>query len=152
MRKKIKRIVLIAVGFFILLQCWQPARNQDNGQAPTVHFTQVYNVPPEVQNILQTSCYDCHSNNTKYPWYSWVQPARMLMENDIKKGKSNLNFSEWGNYSTRKQANKLSRITKQIKQGAMPLSSYTLIHQNARLSESQKQEVITWINSISTDE
>jgi hypothetical protein len=67
------------------------------------------------------------------------------MEKHIKEGKENLNFSEWGNYSSRKQSNKLDRIVKQIKSDEMPLSSYTLIHKNAILSSSQKQEVINWI-------
>ncbi len=70
------------------------------------------------------------------------------MESHIKKGKENLNFSEFGNYSKRKQNNKLDRIVKQIKSNEMPLSSYTLIHKNASLSDIQKKEVLDWINKI----
>ncbi len=132
----------------MLIQLYQPARNISFEQDITANFTRVYQVPNNVGAILRTSCYDCHSNNTNYPWYSYIQPARILMESHIKKGKENLNFSEFGNYSKRKQNNKLDRIVKQIKSNEMPLSSYTLIHKNASLSDIQKKEVLDWINKI----
>lgn len=137
---------------FLLIQLYQPARNSDNGQVLPIHITKVYNIPIKVQQVLQQSCYDCHSNNTYYPWYSYLQPARFLMEYHIKVGKENLNFSEWGNYSRRRQETKLDRIAKQIESNEMPLASYTMIHRNTKLSEQQKQEVIAWINAINIDE
>lgn len=147
-----KKVVFFSLTVFLLLQFYQPARNADNGQVLPIHIAKVYNMPTKVQQILQNSCYDCHSNNTHYPWYSTLQPLRFLMEYHIKTGKENLNFSEWGNYSKRRQESKLDRIAKQIESNEMPLASYTLIHQKAKLSEQQKQEVITWINTINTDE
>ena len=152
MKRIIKKIFLISLILFLLIQFYQPARNSDNGQVLPIHFTKMYDVPLNVQHILETSCYDCHSNNTYYPWYSYLQPSRFLMEYHIKTGKENLNFSEWGNYSKRRQESKLDRIAKQIESNEMPLASYTLIHLNAKLSEQQKQEVINWINAINTDE
>lgn len=134
------------------MQLYQPARNESYEQVNTANFTTVYQVPKNVETILRTSCYDCHSNNTNYPLYSYIQPARFFMESHIKEGKENLNFNEWGNYSSRKQSNKLDRITNQIKFNEMPLSSYTLIHKNAVLSETQKNLVINWINSQLTNE
>jgi hypothetical protein len=145
MKKIIKRIVVVGFILFLLMQLYQPAYNSDSGQVLPTHFTKIYNVPANVQTILQTSCYDCHSNNTNYPWHSYIQPVRMLMESHIKNGKKDLNFSEFGNYSNRKQISKLEAISKQIKSNEMPLSSYTFIHKNAILSSSQKQEVINWI-------
>lgn len=130
------------------MQLYQPARNIGFEQDITADFTKVYNVPKKVEIILRTSCYDCHSNNTNYPWYSYIQPARFLMESHIAAGKENLNFNEWGNYSSRKQNNKLDRIAKQIQSNEMPLASYTLIHKNATLSATQKKEVLDWINKI----
>ena len=147
-----KKVLFFSLTVFLLLQFYQPARNSDNGQVLPIHIAKVYNMPIKVQQILQNSCYDCHSNNTHYPWYSTLQPLRFLMEYHIKIGKENLNFSEWGNYSKRRQESKLDRIAKQIESNEMPLASYTLIHQKAKLSEQQKQEVITWINTINTDE
>lgn len=146
MKKSIKKILFIGLIIFLLMQLYQPARNESFEQDITGNFTKVYNVPKNVEIILRTSCYDCHSNNTYYPWYSYIQPVRFFMESHIKEGKENLNFNEWGNYSDRKQNNKLDRIAKQIKSNEMPLSSYTMIHKNAILTASQKKEVLDWIN------
>jgi hypothetical protein len=134
------------------MQLYQPDRNIAFEQDITVNFTKIYTVPKNIENILRTSCYDCHSNNTKYPWYSNIQPARFFMERHIKEGKKNLNFNEFGNYSKRKQENKLDRIAKQIKSSEMPLSSYTLIHKNAILTPTQKVEIINWINTLKNEE
>ncbi|MFM9989260.1 heme-binding domain-containing protein [Flavobacterium sp.] len=152
MKKSIKKILYIGLIIFLLMQLYQPARNVGFEQDVTANFTKVYKVPKNVETILRTSCYDCHSNNTHYPLYSFIQPARFFMESHIKEGKENLNFNEWGNYSNRKQNNKLDRIVKQIKSDEMPLASYTLIHKNAILTSIQKQEVINWINTINSDE
>ena len=146
MKKIIKKILYIGLIIFLLMQLYQPARNESYEQVNTANFTKVYQVPKNVETILRTSCYDCHSNKTNYPWYSNIQPARFFMENHIKEGKENLNFNEWGNYSSRKQNNKLDRIAKQIKSNEMPLSSYTIIHKNAILNTTQKELVINWIN------
>jgi hypothetical protein len=154
MKKIIKKILFVGLIIFLLIQLYQPARNNGFEQDITANFTKVYNVPKNIETILRTSCYDCHSNNTNYPWYSYIQPARFFMESHIKKGKENLNFDEFGNYSSRKQKNKLDRMIKEIKSDEMPLSSYTLIHKNAILTSTQKTEVLNWINktidSVST--
>ena len=148
MKKIIKKILFIGLIIFLLMQLYQPARNESFEQDITANFTKVYKVPKNVEAILRTSCYDCHSNYTNYPWYSYIHPARFFMESHIKEGKENLNFSEWGNYSNRKQNNKLDRIAKQIKSNEMPLSSYTMIHKNATLSATQKKEIINWISQL----
>ena len=140
MKKIIKKILFIGLIIFLLMQLYQPARNESFEQDITANFTKVYNVPKNVEAILRTSCYDCHSNNTNYPWYSNVQPVGFFMEHHIKEAKEDLNFDEWGKYSKRKQENKLDRIVKQIKSDEMPLASYTLIHKNARLTTVQKKE------------
>ncbi len=148
MKKIIKKILFIGLIIFLLMQLYQPARNESFEQDITANFTKVYNVPKNVEAIVRTSCYDCHSNNTNYPWYSNVQPVGFFMEHHIKEAKEDLNFDEWGKYSKRKQENKLDRIVKQIKSDEMPLASYTLIHKNARLTTVQKKEVMDWISKI----
>lgn len=145
MKSTAKKSVLIGLLVFLLIQLCQPARNESYEQATTVNFTKVYHVPKPIETILRTSFYDCHSNNTNYPIYSYLQPARYFMESHIKEGKENLNFDQWGAYGKRKQKNKLDRIVKQIKSDEMPLASYTFIHRNAILSDNQKQQVIKWI-------
>ena len=147
MKIRVKKIVVLGLIIFLLIQFYQPARNLDYGQVLPTHFNKIYAVPPNVESILRISCYDCHSNDTEYPWYSYVQPTRLFLDNHIKEGKENLNFSTFGDYSQRKQENKLERIVKQIKSDEMPLRSYTILHQDAVLNENQKQEIINWINS-----
>ena len=144
----IKKILFIGLIIFLLIQLYQPARNISFEQDITGNFTKVYNVPKNVEIILRTSCYDCHSNNSYYPWYSYIQPARFFMERHIKEGKEELNFNEFGNYSKRRQNSKLKAISKEIESNEMPLSSYTLIHKNAILTASQKKKVLDWINKI----
>ena len=148
MKKIIKKIHFIGLIIFLLMQLYQPTRNESFEQDITGNFTKVYNVPKNVEIILRTSCYDCHSNNTYYPWYSYIQPARFFMERHIKEGKEELNFNEFGNYSKRRQNSKLKAISKEIESNEMPLSSYTLIHKNAILTASQKKKVLDWINKI----
>ena len=148
MKKIIKKILFIGLIIFLLMQLYQPARDLSYEQDITTNFTKMYNVPKNVEAILRTSCYDCHSNNTNYPWYANIQPVRFFMEHHIKEAKEDLNFSEWGNYSKRKQENKLDRIVKQIKSDEMPLASYTLIHKNARLTTVQKEEIMDWLSKI----
>lgn len=147
MKKYLKRILLILGLILLLLQFYQPARNNSYEQVTPMNIANIYNIPEDVQNMLRTSCYDCHSNNTQYPWYSYIQPPRLIMENHIKKGKADLNFSEFGSYSKRKMENKLDRIVKQINADEMPLASYTMIHKDAILNTTQKEQIIIWINS-----
>lgn len=151
----IKRIALIGLVIFLLIQLYQPARNSDNGQVLPVHIAKVYSIPENVQQVLQNSCYDCHSNNTRYPWYSYIQPGRTFMEVHIEDGKKDLNFSEFGSYSKRKQEGKLKSIIKQVQAAEMPLNSYTLIHRDAILKDAEKKVLIDWIektmDSLSND-
>ena len=152
MKKIIKKIAIIVFIIFLLMQCYQPARNIGYEQYFSANFTEMHKVPKNIETTLRASCYDCHSDNTNYPWYSYVQPIRFFMDGHINEGKKKLNFNEFGNYSNRKQRSKLEAISKQIKSDEMPLSSYTLIHRNAILTVNQKEEIINWINNLNKDE
>ena len=132
-----KKILLALLIAFIAIQFIQPAHNT-SGQVLPTDITKTVNVPDKVLDIFKNSCYDCHSNNTRYPWYVNIQPMGWMMARHIKNGKENLNFSEFGTYSKRKQANKLRAIAKSIKDGSMPLSSYTIMHTDAKLSKKIK--------------
>ncbi|MDR3022785.1 heme-binding domain-containing protein [Chryseobacterium sp.] len=146
-----KNILLGFVLIFLLIQIIQPARNIDYGQVPSTDISKVYKLPENVQSVLTTSCYDCHSNSTHYPFYSYIQPLSYYLEKHIKKGKEELNFSEWGSYSHRKQTNKLESIANQIQQKKMPLSSYTYLHPEAKLSEKQRGEMVRWIEQMQAE-
>jgi hypothetical protein len=140
---RIKKILLGILVVIIAIQFIQPARNKSARVLPT-DVSKIYNVPENVQAILKRSCYDCHSNNTIYPWYSWIQPAGWWLASHIKRGKEELNFSEFGTYSSRKQRSKLFSITKSVEDGTMPLPSYILMHTNLKLSKEDKAIIINW--------
>ena len=131
---------------FIAIQFIQPAHNI-SGQVLPTDITKTVNVPDKVLAIFKNTCYDCHSNNTRYPWYVYIQPMGWMMARHIKNGKDNLDFSDFGSYSQRKQANKLRAIETSIKEGSMPLSSYTIMHGDAKLSTEDKKLITDWVSN-----
>ncbi|MDP2412477.1 heme-binding domain-containing protein [Daejeonella sp.] len=147
-RLKIGLIVLLVI--LVAIQFVQPARNQ-SVQASTGGIASVISVPENVQAILQNSCYDCHSNNTRYPWYAGLQPGAWWLASHIDEGKAQLNFDEFGNYSKRRQLSKLKAIQGSIEDESMPLPSYTFIHKAANLSKTDQKLLKDWIE-ISRDE
>jgi len=108
----------------------------------------VNKVPATLQNTLQVSCYDCHSNNTAYPWYNKIQPVAWYLEDHVKEGKAELNFNEWNNYSGRRKSSKLRSMIKQIESGEMPMESYTLIHREAIMDSLTKNKVINYLKEL----
>lgn len=140
---KAKKILLALLIVFIAMQFIRPALNTSNATQRADIITQ-FNVPTNVAGILKTSCYDCHSNNTRYPWYAKVQLIGWLLAKHIKDGKKELNFDEFSTYSHIRQLSKLKSILNSIKDGSMPLSSYILLHSNVKLSEESKALLIQW--------
>ncbi len=138
-----KKIGLVVLILLIGIQLIQPARNS-SGQVPATDISKTVFIPGNVKSLLQTACNDCHSNNTNYPWYTNIQPMGWLLANHIKDGKADLNFNEFGSYSQRRQLSKLKSIASQVKDDEMPLTSYTMLHKNARLTKEQKLLIIDW--------
>lgn len=141
-----KKIAFLCLIGLVGIQ-FSPTKRNQNKTISDADFAKTFEVPKNVLTILKTSCYDCHSNYTEYPWYNKIQPISWLLENHIKKGKSELNLSEFGAYSKRKRRSKLRAIINQIKDDEMPLTSYTLIHPNAKLSDKDKSTIINWIET-----
>ncbi len=142
---RFKQIGLVGVIIFISIQLIRPARNKSDG-VPAADISKLVIVPDSVQVILANACYDCHSNNTRYPWYINIQPMGWFMAKHIRKGKAALNFSEFGSYSPRKQASKLTEIANSVRDGIMPLASYRWFHKKARLSGDEKRRLINWVH------
>lgn len=138
-----KKIFFAVVLLFIVMQFIRPALNKTN-EAQAADMITHFNIQENVADILRTSCYDCHSNNTQYPWYTNIQPAGWLLAKHIRDGKEDLNFSEFANYSDRRQLSKLKAIKNSIEDASMPLSSYTFIHADAKLSKESKALILTW--------
>jgi hypothetical protein len=145
--KIVKIIAWVALIVFVVIQFFPVDYNQ-NEMVPQTDFMLVNNVPATIEKSLRVSCYDCHSNNTDYPWYSKVQPAAWYLEDHIKEGKAELNFNEWDNLSERRKTSKLRSIISQLEDGEMPLDSYTLVHRDALLSEVNKEAIIDYVNTL----
>ncbi|MAS18656.1 MULTISPECIES: heme-binding domain-containing protein [Leeuwenhoekiella] len=145
------KIVKIIAGIFlvalVLIQ-FIPVDYNQNDTVPQTDFMVVHKVPEAIQKKIQVSCYDCHSNNTQYPWYNRVQPVAWFLEDHIKEGKAELNFNEWDSLSSRRKTSKLRSIIKQIESGEMPLDSYTLIHRDAKFSKEETEEIINWVTQL----
>jgi hypothetical protein len=145
--KVIKIIALVLLVAFIGIQFIPTDRNQSSVVLDT-DFMLVNKVPSNIENKIQVSCYDCHSNNTAYPWYNKIQPVAWFLGDHIKEGKAELNFNEWDEYSDRRKNSKLRSIISQIEDDEMPLDSYTIIHADAKFSEDEKSEIIEYMAQL----
>jgi hypothetical protein len=125
-----------------------PRHHDNSAVAENASIDQIHYVPDEVLKSFKKSCYDCHSNQSTYPWYSFVQPVSIWINHHIDEGKEELNFSEFGKYSLRRQFHKLEEISEQIEADEMPLASYTLIHRNTTLSSPQKTAIKEWVRAL----
>ena len=141
--KLFKKILLALLILFIIIQFIRPAHNLSEQVLPT-DIAKIYAVPVSVQHVLKIACYDCHSDNTRCPYYAYIQPVGWFLARHVKLGKADLNFSEFGTYSLRKQQSKLKAIVSQIKDDEMPLTSYKLMHADARLSKQEKDLIMNW--------
>ena len=144
--KIFKTIGITLIIVLVVIQFIHPERNLSNDTSNDI--TKKYTVPDTVQSILRTSCYDCHSNHTEYPWYANIQPVAWWLDHHIDEGKGELNFNTLSSYRIGRQYRKLEKITKEVNDGGMPISSYTLIHRYAILNDGQKKLVADWANSI----
>ena len=139
----VKKILLGLLIIFIVIQFFRPAKNI-NTQAFPGDITHTVSTPDTVLAILKNSCYDCHSNNTRYPWYNNIQPVAWWLHSHISDGKRALNFDEFGSYTLKRQLNKLKAIREEVTGGGMPLSSYLIIHTDAKLSDAEKKLIGDW--------
>ncbi len=142
-----KNITLGVIAFFLVLQLLRPSHNQSDIPSPN-HIAAAFGVPESVAVVLQRSCYDCHSNNSSYPWYSLVQPVGWWIQTHIDEGRSELNFDEFLRYPPKQQHHLLSECIEEIEGDKMPLPSYTWVHRKAALSPEEKQEFTVWARRV----
>ncbi len=145
--KILKKILIGLLIVFVAIQFFQPTKNKE-ANITEQHVYNVYNTPNEVKVILDKACNDCHSNNTKYPWYASIQPAAWWLNDHVQDGKKHLNFSIYESYNLRRQYHKMEEVIDEVKEGEMPLNSYTWIHRNAKLSTEEKTRLTNWAQSI----
>lgn len=145
--KIVKKILLILLIAFVLIQFYPPEKNA-SGVIPETDIIVMVNPPAPVGNILKNSCYDCHSNTTNYPWYNSIVPVSYWLADHIEHGKEHLNFSVWGEYNAKKKAHKLEELTEEVKRHEMPLNTYLWMHADARLSDEQIKMLTDWANAL----
>ncbi len=100
--------------------------------------------PDEVKKVLRRSCYDCHSNETRWPWYARVAPVSWLIARDVEEGRRELNFSVWNKFTGARRARKFKEIVEQVEQGKMPQWYYVLLHPDAKLAPGDKELILNW--------
>jgi hypothetical protein len=142
LRWVLKWLVVIACGF-VTLQLYRPARTNPVSD-PSLSVESRLQVSPQVASVLNRSCIDCHSNKTRWPWYTNVSPVSWFIVDHVNDGRRHVNFSEWGSYDQNKQTKRLQEICEQVEDGLMPLSSYTPLHPGSELSAEDKKLVCDW--------
>jgi hypothetical protein len=142
-----RRIYLFSVVVaLILIQFIRPEKNLGEPENET-DFIRISQVPDTLASVFLNSCYDCHSNNTQYPWYSNVAPFSWYLKWHIDEGKAHLNFTSWGIMDKAQKITKLDLICEEITFGTMPLNSYLWIHRASKLSEQDIQAICAWTES-----
>ncbi len=140
--KRIITLTIIGLALLLLLlQFVQPLRTN-----PEV--TADLEAPAEVKAVLQRCCYDCHSNETTWPWYSAFAPMSWVVTRHVDEGREHLNFSDWETYEALRLLSLSDDIIDQIQTGAMPMSSYLLLHPDAKLSREEKELLIDWAEDL----
>lgn len=138
----------IVVLLFIIIQFIRPEKNLSTLPPSPDDLTVMYPTPPQVKDILARACLDCHSNNTRYPWYANVQPVAWWLADHVNEGKEELNISTFGTYPLKRQIKKLKELAKETQEGEMPFTSYQLAHADARLTDAEIQVLVNWADGV----
>jgi hypothetical protein len=135
--KDAKTIIIVLAGVLLLIQIfWVEKSNPPVKSDITAEA--------DIKPLLQRACYNCHSNATEWPWYSFVAPASWLIASDVREGRQHLNFSEWGIYDIKARSRKLEAIAEEVKGSDMPPWYYTMMHGEARLTPADRGQIWAW--------
>lgn len=145
--KLLKKVFVGLLIVFVVVQFFGPEKNEGNLKSIDAFLTET--MPPEdVKLILKESCYDCHSDVTRYPWYNNITPINYWLAGHVKDGKKHFNLSNWEGNSVKRKDHKFEELIEMIEDKSMPLNSYTWTHAEAKLSEDQIKSVIDWANLV----
>ena len=148
--KIFKKVPIVLLVVFAIAQFFRPEKNE--GDLTSVNaFIAETNPPKDVQEILKNTCFDCHSSNTRYPWYSNITPVNFWLADHVKDGKKHLDFSNWNSYELKRKEHKMDELHEEVAKGEMPLNSYTWTHADARLTPEQIEAVVTWGKKVQAD-
>lgn len=140
--RPLPRVLLVLVILFIAIQVIRPDKTNPPVEADMINEL---SPPPIVAAALQRACYDCHSHETQWPWYSAIAPVSWLVAHDVDEAREHLNFSKWASYTLPVAIHKLEEATEEVEEGKMPLLKYRLLHPESRLSEDEKDAFLRWV-------
>jgi len=143
----VKKILLGLLVVVLGVQLVRPEKNLSPTR-PKTDFLVQHPAPPEVKRLLEVGCYDCHSDNTRYPFYAEIQPLGWWLAQHVRDGKRELNFSAFGELSPKKQGSKLEEIMDVIQNRSMPLKSYTITHRDAIYTDAQVKQINDWLDAV----
>ncbi|MBS3912965.1 MAG: heme-binding domain-containing protein [Bacteroidetes bacterium] len=146
-----RRILIYLMLIIGIMQFFRIDKSHEKVQTD-LDFLLSTDAPENVSKIMHEACYDCHSNETKYPWYSDVAPISWWLNNHIHEGREELNFNYWQSFTPKRKQRKLNECLEMIQEREMPLPSYTWIHKEARLNTDQRQILINWFKSMGARE
>ncbi len=145
--KMIKKILLLLLIVFVIAQFFGPEKNQ--GEISSIDaFVSETHPPDDVKMILNETCFDCHSNVTRYPWYNNITPVNYWLAHHVDEGKEELNFSKWSSYSIKRKDHKMEEVIEMVEAKEMPLPSYTWTHKEAKLIDTQIKAVKDWAEKV----
>lgn len=139
----------IGIGLIVILTLMQfkqiDKTNPEYNEAED--FITMTQPPTEIATLIKDACYDCHSHQSKYPWYTNIAPISWMIEHHIEEGREHLNFSKWTSYDAKKADHKLEECIEEIEEGKMPMKSYVVIHSEAKMTKEQQKALIDWFGS-----
>jgi Haem-binding domain len=144
MRLGVNRVVVVAVAFFLGLQV-VPVDRKNPPVDPSQSIYATERLPAKVAMTLRRSCHNCHSDQTRWPWYSYVAPVSWMVAHDVHAARRQMNLSEWAGYSERKREEKLNGICEQVVNGDMPEGKYAFLHRRARVAEDERAAICEWV-------
>ncbi|EAQ43046.1 MULTISPECIES: heme-binding domain-containing protein [unclassified Polaribacter] len=148
--KILKKVGLVLLLILIIAQFFGPEKNDGDLQSVDAFIAET-NPPKDVLEIMKTTCFDCHSSKTVYPWYDKITPVNYWLAEHIEDGKKHLDFSNWSAYSLKKKEHKMDELYEEVEEGEMPLNSYTWTHAEANLTQEQINAVVTWAKKVQAD-
>ncbi|QNM84702.1 heme-binding domain-containing protein [Polaribacter pectinis] len=148
--KILKKILVFLLILLVVAQFFGPEKNDGNIETVNTFLAET-NPPADVKKILETTCFDCHSDKTIYPWYNSITPVNYWLNDHIKDGKKHLNFSKWSEYSLKRKEHKMDELHEEVEKGEMPLESYTYTHSDANLTPEQIAAVVAWGKKVQGD-
>ncbi len=143
----LKRILIAITALLLLIQFFGIDKTNPIAE-PSEDFIEMVKPDAETTALLKSACYDCHSYQTKYPWYSNIAPVSWWLKHHIDEGRDELNFSKWGSYSEKRRNHKLEECEELVEAGEMPLDSYTWTHGDAKLTAEQRQKLSTFFGKL----